>query len=252
MGWSRCSAVELAVAAAAKTRARRSRLSGWRGPRDPRQQRCPSPSRGPSSYGLRREFDVRKCVEAFPCAVNEHTFSRSVGGEELPHLAERDFSQVSLQGMSCFRDGQRLRSISRASGGTHLPALVPLCLIMHPQSSPNALFDLDLPARRRAPVGTGRVRDRRSGAGQVGLGGMGRAGRAGEEAEEGEWGRQGKHFALDEVVCGGGLCSVHERAGSRSGGVQSGPAAVTKSTARNTACQFRGRVSRSYNGGAHP
>ena len=192
------------------------------------------------------------CVEAFPCSVNGRTFSRSVGGEELPHLAERDFSQVSLQGMSCFRDGQRLRSISRASGGTHLPALVPLCLIMHPQSSPNALFDLDLPARRRAPVGTGRVRDRRSGAGQVGLGGMGRAGRAGEEAEEGEWGRQGKHFALDEVVCGGGLCSVHERAGSRSGGVQSGPAAVTKSTARNTACQFRGRVSRSYNGGAHP
>ena len=43
---------------------------------------------------------------------------------------------------------------------------------------------------------------------------MGRAGRAGEEAEEGERGGQGKHFALDEVVCGGGLCSVHERAGS--------------------------------------
>lgn len=51
---------------------------------------------------------------------------------------------------------------------------------------------------------------------------MGRAGRAGKEAEEREWGRQGKHFAFDEVICGGrGLFSVHARAGSRFEGCQS-------------------------------
>merc|ERR1719487_3064726 len=105
-------------------------------------------------------------------------FSRSVDWEELPNLAERDFSQIAP------------------------PALVPLCLIMHPQSGPNALLDFDLPARRGAPVRTRRLRDRRSGTRQVGLGGMGRAGRAGKEAEEREWGRQGKHFAFDEVICG--------------------------------------------------
>jgi hypothetical protein len=43
------------------------------------------------------------CVEAFPCSVNGRTFSRSVGGEELPHLAKRDFSQVSLQGKVVFQ-----------------------------------------------------------------------------------------------------------------------------------------------------